>query len=125
MNSEHTGNSDYMEYLELRSLAEVEVRFLSRKIKIPRPRLGTPTAKSMQARMKPWKGLNVKNAFLSPGPSPRAPPGQSRTNKLQPPSDIRSRGDRRTPKSSPSPAHPGERHLLSEGGGDEETASSG
>lgn len=69
----------------------------------------------MQAR----KRLNVRYALLSPGISPRAPPGQSTANKLQPPVDRRSRGDRRTPESSPSPAHPGQRHLHREGGGEE------
>lgn len=125
MNSGHEGNSDYMEHSEeARSLAGIGVRLLSRKIKIPRPKRGTLTRESTQTRMKYWKGLNVKNAFLSPGPSPRAAPVESRTNKLQPSGDIRSRG-RRAPQSSPSPAHPGERHLLSEGGGKKKGSFSG
>ena len=69
--------------------------------------------------------MNVKNISLSPSPSPRGPPGQARANQLQPPDDTKSRGHRRTPQSSPSPTHSGERHLRSEGGADRGKSSSG
>lgn len=55
--------------------------------------------------------------LLSPGPSPRGSPRGARAAQLQPPGDKGSRGDGRTPQSSPSPAHPGQRHLHREGAG--------
>ena len=79
----------------------------------------------MQTILRHWQGMNVKNIFLSPSPSPRGPPGQARANQLQPPDDIESRGHRRTPQCSPSPTPSGERHLRSEGGADRGKSSSG
>lgn len=69
-----------------------------------------------EAEVKPLQGFDVKNALLSPGPSPRGPPRRTRATQLHPPGDKGSRGDGRAPKSSPRPAHPGQRHVHAEGG---------
>lgn len=72
---------------------------------------------SRAAEAEPLQGLqHLKRALLSPGPSPRGSPRRARATQLQPPGDKRSGGDGRTPQSSASPAHPGQRHLHSEGG---------
>jgi hypothetical protein len=78
----------------------------------PGPKAGDPERR----RLSRWKGFYIKNALLSPGPSPRGSPRRARAAQLQPPGDKGSRGDSRTPQSSPSPAHPGQRHLHSRGG---------
>lgn len=82
------------------------------KSKTQGPRRGVPRGGG-------WKDFYVKNALLSPGPSPRGSPRRARAAQLQPPGDKGSRGDGRTPQSSPSPAHPGQRHLHRRGGSGE------
>lgn len=95
------------------------MRVLSRRIKAPGPGRGTLRIKRPHAnKADTGKPFTSETLSFLPGPSPRGPPGQATANKLQLPGDMRSGGDSRTPQSSPSPAHPGERHLHREGGVD-------
>lgn len=76
--------------------------------------------KTWDPKRRRWRrceGFYVKKALLSPGPSPRGSPRGARATQLQPPGDQGSRGDGRAPQRSPSPAHPGQRHLHRGGGG--------
>lgn len=80
------------------------------------PRGETEARDPEKPRLSRSRAFYVKYALLSPRPSPRGPPRRARATQLQPAGDKGSRGDGRAPKSSASPAHPGQRHLRGEGG---------